>query len=108
MWKGIKKITSSNNPNHMFPIAITVNNETIINTFDITNAFNNYFAKVALDIQYSIRFSKKKYFDYHPPPNIESFFKTPTDSFEFSNIISSLNQHKSDGPNIIPIKILKL
>ena len=37
-----------------------------------------------------------------------SFFLTPTDGTEVSNIISSLNQSKSDGPNSIPIKILKL
>ena len=69
-------------------------------------AFNNYFVKVAIDIQSSIRFSKKKY-DYLLPLNIESFFITPTDSTEVSNI-SSLNQDKSDGPNSIPIKIMKL
>ena len=62
MWKGIKKIISPNNSNHVFPIAITVNNETIINPRDIANALNNYFAKV-IDIQSSIRFSTKKYFD---------------------------------------------
>ena len=32
----------------------------------------------------------------------------PTDSTEVSNIITSLNLDKSDGPNSIPIKILKL
>ena len=37
-----------------------------------------------------------------------SFFLTPTDSTEVSNIISSLNQSKRDGPNSIPIKIPKL
>ena len=83
--KGIKKIISSNNSNHIFPTAITVNNET--NPPDIANAFNNYFAKVAIDIQFSITFSKKKY-DYIPPLNIESFFITPSDSTEVSNIIS--------------------
>ena len=62
MWKGIKKIISPNNSNHVFPISITVNNETIINPLDIANALNNYFAKV-IDIQSSIRFSTKKYFD---------------------------------------------
>ena len=87
MWRGIKKI--------------------ITNPSDIVNAFNNYFAKVAIDIQSSIRFSKKKY-DYLPPLNIELFFITPTDSTEVSNIISSLNHDKSDGPNSISIKILKL
>ena len=78
MRKGIKKIISPNNSNNPFPTAITLNNETISNPSDIAKAFNNYFAKVAVDIQYSIRFSKKKHFDYIPPPNIESFFITLT------------------------------
>ena len=108
MWRGIKKTISSNNSNHIFPTAITVNNETITNPSDITNAFNNYFAKVAIDIQSSIRFSKKKYYDYLPLLNIESFFLAPADSTEVSTFIFSLNQNKSDGPNNIPIKILKL
>ena len=71
MWKGIKKIISSNNSNHIFPAAITVKNETITSPSDIANAFNNYFAKVAIDIQSSIRFSKKKYYDYLAPLNLE-------------------------------------
>ena len=108
MWRGIKKIISSNNSNCTFPTAITVNYEIITNPSDIANAFNNYFAKVAIDIQSSIRFSKKKYHDYLLPVNIESFFLTPTDSTEVSNIIFSLNQNKSDGPNSIPIKIIKV
>ena len=108
MWRGIKKIISSNNSNHIFPIAITVNNETNTKPSDIANAFNNSFVKVAIDIQSSIRFSQKKYYNYVPPLNIESFFLTPTDSTEVSNIIFSLNQNKSDGPNSIPIKILRL
>ena len=108
MWRGIKKIISSNNSNHTFPTAISVNNETITNPSDIANAFNNYFAKIAINIQSSIRFSKKKYCDYLPPLNIESFFLTPTDSTKVPNIIFSLNQSKSDGSNCIPIKILKL
>ena len=108
MWGGIKKIISSNNSNHTFPTAITVHNETITNPSDIANVFNNYFGKAATNIQSSIRFSKKKYYDYLLPLNIESFFLTPTDSTEVSNIIFSLNQNKSDEPNSISIKILKL
>ena len=103
MWRGRKKIISSNNSNHIFPTAITVNKETITNSSDIW-----HFDKVAIDIQFSIWFSKKKYYDYLPPINIESFFITAIDSTEVSNVISSLNQDKSDGPSSIPIKILKL
>ena len=64
--------------------------------------------KVAIGIQSYIRFSKKKYFDYLPPMNIEKFCITLYDSTEVSNIIFSLNQDKKDGPNSIPTKILKL
>ena len=56
---------------------------------DIANAFNNYFAKVAIDIQCSIRFSKKKYSNHHPPLNTGSFFITSTYSTKVSYNISS-------------------
>ena len=55
MWKGIKKIISSNNFKHIFPTAITVIKETVTNPPDIANAFNNHFAKVPIDTQSSIR-----------------------------------------------------
>ena len=70
VWKGIKKIISLNNSNLSSPTAITVNNKTITNPSDFANPFNNYFAKVAMDIHSSIKFSMKKYFDYLPPLNI--------------------------------------
>ena len=63
MWKEIKKIISPNSSNHTFSIATTVDNETITNPSGIANAFSNYFANVAIDIQFYIRFSKRKYFD---------------------------------------------
>ena len=50
MWRGIKKRISSNNYNHIFPTNILVNKETITNPLNIANAFNNYFAKCAIDI----------------------------------------------------------
>ena len=105
---GEEERMSSNNSNYIFPTTTTVNKEAITNPSYNDNAFNNYLAKVAIDIQSYIRFSKKKYYDYLPPLNIESFFITLTDSTDVSNIISSLNKDKIDGPNSIPIKILKL
>ena len=50
MWRGIKKVISSNNSSHHFPTAITVNKETTTNPPVIANAFNSHFAKVALGI----------------------------------------------------------
>ena len=61
MLKGIKKIIPSYNSNHTFPSTITINNETITNLSDIANALNNYFAKVAVDMQSSIRFCRTNF-----------------------------------------------
>ena len=108
MWKGTKNIISSNNSILTFPFAIRVNNKTITNSSDISNVFNNCFAKVATDLQSSIKFSKKKCFGYLAPLNIESFFITQTESTGASNIISYLNQDKCGEPNSNHIKILKL
>ena len=54
----------------------------------------------------SITFSTMKNFDYLPTLNIESFFRTST-VITYS-IISTLNLNKSDGPNSIPTRIMKL
>ena len=50
MWKEIKKTISSNNSNHIFPTAITVDNEVITNPCDIVNAFNNYLLMHSINI----------------------------------------------------------
>ena len=48
---------------------------------------------------------KEKYFDYHPSLEIKSSFITTRDITEVSNIISSLQQGKINGPNSIPTRI---
>ena len=50
---------------------------------------------------------KEKYFDYHPSLEIKSSFITTRDITEVSNIISSLQQGKINGPNSIPTRIQK-
>ena len=56
----------------------------------------------------NIKFPPKHYTDYLSSTNTNTFFLTPTDKNEISFIISSLDSHKSSGPNSIPVKILKL
>ena len=82
------------------PTAIT-KKKIITNPSDIATSFNNYFAKVAIDIQSPTRFSKSKYFDYISPVNIKSFLITPTDSSEVFNITSFLKPDKSNASNSI-------
>ena len=80
MWKEIKKTISSNNSNHIFPTAITVDNEVITNPCDIVNAFNNYLLMHSINNLF--------FLDYFPPLNIESLFVTPTNGTKVSNIES--------------------
>ena len=77
------KIICLHSFNHNSPIAITVNNETVTNRSDIANDFNDCFAKVGIVIESSIRFSKKRYFGYLPPLNVESLFISTTGITKF-------------------------
>ena len=74
----------------------------------MSNVFNNYFTSIAKKTNSNIKFSPKHCTDYLSYTNTNTFFLTPTDQNEISFIISSLDSHKSSGPNSIPLKILKL
>ena len=74
----------------------------------MSNAFNNYFTSIAEKVKSNIKFLLKHCTDYLSNTNTNTFFLTPTDKNEISFIISSLDSHKSSGPNSIPVKILKL
>ena len=107
-WKGIKNLISAKTISHSSPSSIYYNNKTVTSPFEITNAFNNYFSNIALDIQSSIKYSAKELHEFLPPLSIKTFFLSPTDKNEIISIISALDSQKPSGPNSIPIKILKL
>ena len=107
-WKSIKTITSIKNIRTKIPHSIEFNNRTITDPTAMSNVFNNYFTSIAGKMKSNIKFSPKHYLDYLSNTNINTIFLTPTDKSEISFIISSLDSHKSSGPNSIPVKILKL
>ena len=74
----------------------------------MSNVFNNYFTSIAGKTKSHIKFSPKHYTDYLSSSNTNTFFLTPTHKNEIAFIISSLDSHKSSGPNSIPVEILKL
>ena len=59
-----------------------------------------------LNIQFLNQIFQEKIFSLSPSPKYRIII--PTDSTETSNITTSLNQDKSDEPNSIPNKIVKL
>ena len=107
-WKGIKNLISLKTVSHSSPSSIYYNNKTVTGSFEITNAFNNYFSNIALDIQSSIKYSAKEFHEFLPPLSIKSFFLSPTDKNEIISIISAPNSQKVSGRSSIPIKTLKL
>ena len=74
----------------------------------MNNVFNNYFTSIAKKTNSHIKFSPKPFIGYLSYTNINTFFLTQTYKNEISFIISSLDSHKSSGPNSIPVNILKL
>ena len=80
-WKGIKSIISMKNDSHTLPNTITDNNKTLTNPKDIANAFNTYFAKVALNVQLTIKYSKVDFYHFLPLIDVNSFFISPTELY---------------------------
>ena len=106
--KGIKTIISIKNITSTVPQSIVFNNRTITDPTATSIVFNNYFSYIAKKINSNIKLSPKHYTDYLSYTNINTFFLTPTDKNEIYFIIFSLDSHKLFGPNIIPVKLLKL
>ena len=104
-WKEIKTIISIKNITTTTPHSIEFNNRTITDPTAMSNA---YFTSMAKKTKSNITSSPKHYTDYLSNTNTNTFFLTPTDKNEISFVISSLDYHKSSGPNSIPVKILKL
>ena len=107
-WKGIKSLISNSECGLFIPQTIYSNGTTSSEPNDIANSFNSYFCTVTKEIQSSIRYSFKCFQDYLNCNFDMSFFISPTDSTEVSDIISNLTTDKSEGPNGIPTKILHL
>ena len=97
IWKGIKSITS-NSATDLFVLQSIYSNGTLTSDSEgIADAFNDYFCNVAKDIQSSIRFSFKSFQDYLKNIFQKTFFISPIDSIEISDIISHLSSDKSHG-----------
>ena len=84
-------------------------NGTVSNPKKIVNIFNDYFSTIAEKTNSKVRFSNKSFDDeFLQHPNENSFLLRPTSSDEITNLILSLNESKSVGPNGLSTKILKL
>ena len=85
------------------------NGSSITDPNKIANCFNEYFVNVGAQIDKKIPTSMKKYSDYLSNIRVNrSFFLKPVTYQEVNNIITSLDNNKSLGPNSLPVYIIKL
>ena len=109
LWKGIKSIIDlSASSANIISFLKDKNGTKITDPTQMTNNFNDYFVNVANEITSKIPRNPKSPLSYLKSPNPETFFISPSTSDEVSNIIKSLVNGKSTGPNSIPIKLLKI
>ena len=87
-WKGIKTINSIKNIRTTIPHSIELKNRTITDSTAMSNVFNACLTSIAEKTKSNIKFSPKHYTDYP--------IQTQTRS--------SLDFHKSSGPNLSTIK----
>ena len=77
-WKGIKSLISLKTVAFNVPTVLSLDNgDTITNTYDIANTFNNYFASLAETTKKSIKYSH--FSDYFSDESISTLFLQPTD-----------------------------
>ena len=106
-WKGIKSIIQNKNNAESLPTCIFDKGSSVTDPSQIANTFNSYFSSIGETLQSKIHSSHISFTRYLKNPNIHSFFVSPTDSTEVSNLISGLKNGKAFGPNSIPTIVLK-
>ena len=106
-WKGIRNLISWKQSASPYIHLLSQDNETVSNPKKIVNIFNDYFSTIAEKTKAKVRFSNKSFDEFLQHPNKNSSFLRPTSSDEITNLILSLYEGKSVGPNGLPTKILK-
>ena len=79
-WKGIKSLITLKSVASNVPTVLSLDNgDTITNSYDIANTFNNYFASIAETTKKKPKYSHKHFSDYLANENGNSIFLKPTD-----------------------------
>ena len=84
-----------------------IEENTIADSQNISEHFNNFFTSVSQNLQKIIAPTKKHLLDYLKAPNTDTFYISPTTPKEISDLIKTLKNSKSLGSNSRPTNILK-
>ena len=109
VWKGIRSLVNLNTNTRKDIKIIDDNGINITDPKNIAGQFNNYFTNVGPSIDKTIPQSKYDFHHYLKKLKVDkTFFISPSEPQEVSEIIHSLDINKSLGPNSIPVYILKV
>ena len=90
-WKGIKSLISLKTVASSVPTVLSLDNiDTITNSYDTVNTFNNYFTSIAETVKK--KYSHKHFSNYLSNETSGTIFLQPTDKEEIAKIISSISQ----------------
>ena len=97
-------------PNNVNTIAhlVDMSGSQIKDPVEMANKFNHFFTSFANNTTKNIPRNPRSALSYLANPNPNSFFMCACTTNKVSDVIKSLKNGKSSGPNSIPIKLLKI
>ena len=73
-WKGIRSMISFQKTTNDIPNITSLEDHTVTDPQTIAYTFNSFFCSVAAEVESEVPLSYKRFFEYLPPPNQDSFF----------------------------------
>ena len=90
------------------PISLSIGSTISSDPEEVAETFNDFFASVADKVRSTIPPSNHHFSSFLKNSNPNSIFLQPVSPEEIVKIIRTFSASKSNGPNSIPVKILKL
>ena len=107
IWVGVRNLIWTKTKSSG-PISISIGDSVTSEPEVVANHFNDFFTSIADSIRETIPPTNRNFTDFLHNRNIHSMFLAPSTPEEVIKVINSLSLSKSDGPNSIPARILKL
>ena len=108
-WATINETLNRNLKSNKFPLEFIVNDQSITDTKDIANHFNNFFSNIGANLSSSIKLhdSNAAFTDYLNNPTDHRFTFSQINEREVLSIINKLKNKSSSGKDGISNKLLK-
>ena len=108
-WATINETLNRNRKSNDFPLEFIINNESITDTKDIANHFNNFFSNIGTNLSFSIKLEDRNaaFTDYLHNPTDHRFTFSQINEREVLSIINKLKNKTSSGKDGISNKLLK-